>query len=123
MKRRRRRLRFFITALAFGFVGVATAALSRADVKPLGPPLPSTVPRSEAERRLAAEDSRQLPPEAKAQLESWRGPDGRIHPPPLPVSGPDGRVEQNPDGSVKLYDPNDRGDARNVLPPPRGIPR
>ncbi len=85
----------------------------------MGPPVPATVPRAEALRRLEEERTTgTVPPEAQRELESWRGPDGLIHPPPLPVTDPAGNYELNPDGTLYLYDPTNPRDPRNKLVTP-----
>ena len=97
---------------------VVGVGLSDAQPKPMGPPN-TTIPRAEALRALEKERTTgTLPPEAVREMESWRGPDGRLHPPPLPITGPDGEPVLNPDGTLYLYDPKDPNDPRNKLPTP-----
>ena len=97
---------------------VAGVGLSDARPKTMGPPN-TTIPRAEAlrlEEKIRTTGT--LPPQAVREMESWTGPDGRRRPPALPVMGPDGRPELNPDGTLYLYHPEDPNDWRNKLPTP-----
>jgi hypothetical protein len=99
----RRRTRALVLVAAIATTAVASVTLAGAD-EPKGPkgPIPT----------------RPLPPAAQAALDARRGPDGRIDVGQLrlPMRGPDGQLQRNPDGSVKLFDVNDLPDP---LPPVR----
>ena len=89
---------------------VAGVGLSDAQPKPMGPPN-TTIPPVEALRLPEKiRTTGTLPPQAVREMESWTGPDGRRRLPPMPVMGPDGKPEMNPDGSLYLYDPEDPKD-------------